>query len=139
MIRSEIPFRPVQDTTSDYGVNKINEVFAPQFDYIISLSKWYEIEQWKFYIKFQFDHIDKKKYSPTDNKQIIEWDDGLMWLLHENYWPYVMQWSALGLFVYIASKHGRQFKMNKYIVFDLISNWFGWVGKKHDGSGRKPK
>ena len=52
--------------------NKINEVFARQFDYVISLSTWDEIERWKFYIECGFHIDDKKKHSPTDNKQMIE-------------------------------------------------------------------
>ena len=48
----------------------MNEVFARQFDYVISLSTLDEIERWKFYIKCRFDHVDKKKHSLTDNNSM---------------------------------------------------------------------
>ena len=50
----------------------MNAVFSQQFDFVILLSMWDEIERLKFYMECRLDHVGKKKYSPTDNKQMIE-------------------------------------------------------------------
>ena len=91
--------------------NKMNEVFARQFDHVISFSTLGEIERWKFYIECRFDHVDKKKLSLTDNKLMIQWRDGLMQLLHKNY--AVVGTRNFGVYCF---KHGRRFKINKYFL-----------------------
>ena len=41
----------------------MNYMFARNFDYVISITTWDEIERWKFYIECRFDHEVKKTFT----------------------------------------------------------------------------